>query len=232
MNANSRDLREEIAIKLEEKMLLKIYALLLKKFGNQYWWPVQGKNKELEISLGAILTQSTSWKNVEKAIKNLINNGLLDKDKLSKISSRQLASLIKSSGYYNQKAKKIKNFIKFLQTNDFEELRAMSISDARKKLLGVNGVGEETADSILLYALNKPIFVIDAYTKRIFSRVLEKNFNFYGGWQKFFHANLPKDARLFNEYHALLVALGKDFCRKKPLCGECPISQFCSTSHF
>lgn len=209
----------------------EIYNLLLKKFGHQGWWPLTiedyeskhhaGKPKtskhRFEIVIGAILTQNTNWKNVEKALYNLSKNNLIDIDKIKKIKKEKLAGLIKPAGYYNQKAERLKIVADFLSKNK---------NPTRKQLLAVKGIGPETADSILLYAYNKPFFVIDAYTKRIFERLGYKAKN-YDEWQKLFMDNLPKDTKLFNEYHALLVELGKNYCKKKPVCDKCPIKEMC-----
>ncbi len=214
-----------------DRKLLGIYNILLENFGRQCWWPAKAKTKQerqFEICIGAILTQSTSWKNVEKALENLRYENLLNQDSLMDIAEKKLALLVKPAGYYNQKARKIKALVNFLKRNDFTELERMPIEEARKILLGVHGIGNETADSILLYALNKPIFVIDAYTRRIFARLMELKFQDYDEWQEFFHSNLERDAHLFNEYHALLVNLGKEFCRKKPECQKCPLIENCN----
>lgn len=218
---------------METKILLQgIYSTLLKEFKPQKWWPAKsrGKEKQFEICIGAILTQNTSWKNVEKALENLRKGKMLNEQGIRNANNKKLALLIKSSGYYNQKAKKLKAFVEFLQSYPSEKLGNMPLQEARDLLLGVHGIGKETADSILLYALNKPIFVIDAYTKRSFSKIMPEktgNLKEYDEWQEFFSSNLDKDARLFNEYHALIVNLGKNFCKKKPLCGECPLKEDC-----
>jgi len=206
--------------------LLRIYSILLEHFGKQHWWPTLSKNKKLEICIGAILTQNTAWKNVEKALHNLINKNLLNLEALNKINQKKLESLIRSAGYYKQKAKKIKALVKFLTSEK---------KPSRKNLLAIYGVGKETADSILLYAFNKPVFVVDAYTRRIFSRLgmLDENLS-YDEIQEFFENNLPRDTELFKEYHALIVELGKNYCKKKnPLCKECPLSSICKfKQHF
>jgi len=201
----------------------------MKTYGPQYWWPAGDKNRETEIIIGAILTQNTSWTNVEKAIKNLRENNLIDFKKINKINSTKLANLIKSSGYYNQKAKKLKAFSNFIKKYDYNLKKLENKKNLREELLKIHGIGKETADSILLYALNKPVFVIDAYTKRILHRLkLADENSSYDDLQKLFMENLPKDSKLFNEYHALLVKLGKDFCKKKPVCDKCPLNNVCS----
>jgi len=158
-----------------------------------------------------ILTQNTNWNNVEKCIYNLNKNKLIDIDRLKEIKTGKLAQLIKSSGYYNQKAVKIKNFIGFITENKIDALKKLSTDKLRENLLSVNGIGKETADSIILYAFEKPIFVIDAYTKRIFSKLGMCNEDIdYDELQRMFTDNLNKDVELFKEYHALIVRLGKE----------------------
>ena len=200
--------------------MINLYDNLLKKYGKQGWWPLYNKisgkfeyfagnpkneRQKLEICLGAILTQGTNWKNVEKALLNLTKNNLIDKNKLNKISLKKLSLLIKSSGYYKQKARKIKEFIKFL--NSEKEI-------TRENLLDIWGIGPETADSILLYAYNKPYFVIDAYTKRIFSRLgYCKEDIKYEELQNLITNKIPKDVDLYKEFHALLVKHGKNLSK-------------------
>lgn len=201
------------------KIFEQIYNILYKEFGLQKWWPAKTRNKQFEIIIGTILTQNTSWKNVEKAIDNLEKENLISINKIKSARKQKLAKLIKPSGYYNQKAERLKLAANFFSKNK---------NPTREQLLDVNGIGPETADSILLYAFNKPFFVIDAYTKRIFSRIgLCKGKCEYNELQELFQKNLPKKTKLFNEYHALLVELGKRYCKKKPECIKCPISKEC-----
>ena len=211
-------------MKTAREILKEIYRRLYERFGPQHWWPGE---TPFEVIIGAILTQNTAWANVEKAIANLKANGLLSPKALKNVSLKKLSKLIKPSGYYNQKAKKIKNFIRFLFENYQGDLKRMFSRDfliLRTELLDINGVGLETADSILLYAGNKPILVIDAYTKRILSRHnLIKPQASYSEIQNYFMENLENGVKLFNEYHALLVRLGKDICRNKPNCNICPL---------
>lgn len=195
----------------------KIYTLLFEKFGEQNWWPTITSNKKFEIILGTILTQNTSWSNVEKTIKTLNLVWLINPIELKKIPEKHLAELIRSSGYYNKKAKKIKALIEFLDSGK---------QITRENLLTVWGIGPETADSILLYAYEQPIFVIDTYTKRIMKRLGFKQEG-YEELQKLFHKSLPKDNKLFNEYHALLVKLAKENCKTKPVCESCPVNSLC-----
>ncbi len=200
------------------------YSALFKRYGSQGWWPAE---TPLECMLGAILTQNTSWKNVEKALGNLKDRGLISVEKLSVVPAHVLAELIRPSGYFNQKAIKIKNFIKFIKENYDGRLEKMFKEDSKKlreKLLGIKGIGPETADSILLYAAKKPIFVVDAYTYRVLSRhALIPEDSDYKEIQELFMDILPKHTRLFNEYHALLVKVGKEHCKKKPICNGCPL---------
>ena len=201
-----------------------VYAALYAAFGPQHWWP---GNSPLEIAVGAILTQNTSWANVEKAIRVLKKHRLLSARALHEITPARLAAFIRSSGYHNIKAQRLKNFIGFLITEYRGSMRLMAREDAqaiRRKLLSVRGIGPETADSIILYALEQPVFVIDAYTKRILSRhgILSQNLS-YEECQHMFHTGLTNSVQLFNEYHALLVRLAKDFCRTAPRCSGCPL---------
>ena len=204
--------------------LLPIYNRLYKFYGAQGWWP---GNTRFEVIVGAILTQNTAWSNVEKAIINLKKKRLLSPEKLKKANTRQLARLIKPSGYYNIKAKRLKNFITFLYTEyggSLTKLSSENSSELRKKLSSVSGIGPETCDSIALYAFRRPVFVVDAYTKRVFSRHhFIKETAQYHEVQDFFMKSLPKKEKLFNEYHALIVRLAKDFCKTKPDCSGCPL---------
>jgi endonuclease-3 related protein len=207
-----------------KSLLMQIYEILYRSFGPMHWWPGE---TPFEVMVGAILTQNTSWKNVEKAIQKLKKNGFLNPNGIHRLKTGPLASLIRSSGYYRIKAKRLKAFVGFLfeeYGGDIEKVKRRRLMELREELLGVNGIGPETADSILLYGLQKPIFVVDAYTKRILSRlgiVPEKAS--YEAIQNLFMNHLPHDERLFNEYHALLVHLGKNVCKKTPECDICPI---------
>jgi len=214
--------------------ILNIYSILLEKYGRQGWWPVNSKNADkksrgFEIAIGAILTQNTSWKNVEKAMNNLIEKNLLSPELILKTPLSGIAECIKPAGYYNQKAERLKIFSEFF-LGEFDRLKEIDTGKARQKLLSVKGIGPETADSILLYALNKPVFAIDAYTKRLFSRMLGVGFKNYDGWQDFFHKNLEdieKKTEMFNEFHALIVEHCKNVCRKKQICEKCSLSNIC-----
>ncbi len=201
-----------------------IYKELYKSFGPQHWWP---GDTPFEVAVGAILTQNTNWGNVEKAINNLKAARALSAKKIDKLNPNSLAVLIRPAGYFNIKAKRLKAFISFLMKNyhgSMAMMRREDVHSLREKLLSVNGVGPETADSILLYALDKPVFVIDAYTKRVLSRhkIMDPDKS-YEEFQELFHSSLRKDLTLFNEYHALFVAVGKTYCKPKPLCDKCPL---------
>lgn len=202
---------------------MEIYSILLSSFGFQKWWPVhKGIDRFLEVSIGAILTQNTNWKNVEKAIQNLLDKGVLSWEALEKIDIEKLKELIKPAGFYNQKAIYIKNFVKNVKGIPKEKI-------TRKYLLSIKGIGEETADSILLYGLDRLYFVVDAYTKRIFYRlgiIKDKNIS-YKSLQNLIMENIPKNLEIYKEYHALLVELGKNFCKRKPECSKCPLNNLC-----
>lgn len=208
-----------------KQKLLAIYSKLYARFGPRKWWPAE---TDFEVMVGAILTQNTAWANVEKAILNIKKEKALSPKRLRDISLGRLRRLIKSSGFYNEKAKKLKNLTDFLFSScngRIDRLKLKNTRLLRKRLLEINGIGPETADSMLLYALGKPVFVVDAYTKRIFSRHgMVKKYASYGEVQDFFMNNLPTKRALYNEYHALIVELGKRYCKKtKPLCNSCPL---------
>ncbi|MBI2328603.1 MAG: endonuclease [Chloroflexi bacterium] len=213
------------------EQLQSIYQRLLDAYGPQHWWPAE---EPFEVMVGAILTQSAAWLNVEKAIANLKAARVLSSQALRHLSQPELANLIRPSGYYNAKAVKLKSLAGWLKEyyeDDLAKLFASSTGQLRQQLLSVYGIGPETADSIILYAANKPIFVIDAYTRRIINRIgLAEHCNSYTTYQSLFMDNLPADAALFNEYHALLVYLGKNFCRNHPLCQQCCLPNICRFS--
>jgi len=206
-------------------ILIRIYIRLLKAYGPRHWWPGE---TSFEVMVGAILTQNTSWKNVEMAIQCLKGKGVLNIDGIHQLKRSELASLIKSSGYYRIKADRLKTFVDFLfkdYDGDIEKMEEENLPVLRQKLLAVKGIGPETADSILLYGLGKPIFVVDAYTRRVLSRhrmVSEKAS--YEEIQRLFMNYLPHNKGLFNEYHALFVHLGKRVCKKIARCDICPLS--------
>ncbi len=207
------------------RIIKSIYNRLYGRFGPQSWWP---GDTRLEIIVGAILTQNTAWSNVEKAIANLKDEKLLSSPgKILKLNDGALAERIRPAGYYNVKAARVKNFLKYLDSRYDSSLRRMASQNTdqlRKELLDVSGIGPETCDSILLYAFNRPIFVVDAYTKRIFSRhnIISDSLE-YHDIQKLFMGNLPSDREIFNEYHALIVRLAKTHCKFRPRCDLCPL---------
>lgn len=204
--------------------LTEIYSALYSFFGPQHWWP---GDTAFEVAVGAILTQNTNWGNVEKAISNLKKEKSLNVKILLEMPQNRLASLIRPAGYFNIKAKRLRNFLTFVSNHyrgSMKMMKSEPVHSLREDLLSVNGIGPETADSILLYALEKPVFVIDAYTKRILQRHgLASEKTTYHELQELFHKNLDPDVALYNEYHALFVMLGKDFCRPKPNCKGCPL---------
>lgn len=208
--------------------LISIYDRLFCDFGPQGWWP---GNTPLEVVVGAILTQNTAWTNVEKAIANLKNYGPLTINEILRRTDTELAALIRPSGYYNQKAARLKGVIGYIAQNyqgDLARLFDKPLADLREELLSLKGIGPETADSIILYAADKPVFVVDAYTRRIFSRLgLVAEDIGYEPLREFFERHLPVDIRLYNEYHALIVRLGNRHCRRRPVCPGCPIRRSC-----
>jgi endonuclease III related protein len=181
--------------------------------------------------VGAVLTQSAAWTNVEKAIRNLKEAQSLSPGSIRNMSFSELAELIKPSGYYNVKARKLKSLVYWFHENYSDDIKKMSQMEThklREELLAVYGIGPETADSIILYALGKPVFVIDAYTRRIFTRIgLLKEEDSYNDCQRLFTANLVADAVVFNEYHALIVKLAKEACNKNPDCDACCLTKVC-----
>lgn len=218
---------------LDARRLPEIYRVLRKAFGHQHWWP---GDTPFEIMVGAILTQNTSWKNVEKAIANLKKSGKLSPKDIHAMPRRELALLIRSAGYFNVKAERLQHFVEFFireYGGRTDRMKAEKGTVLRQKLLAVKGIGPETADSILLYALEKPFFVMDAYTQRIFFRHRLKVMGVktipatYHDWQKIFLDHLPAKRALFNDFHAQIVALGKEFCRASaPSCERCPLQTY------
>jgi endonuclease-3 related protein len=200
------------------------YDALLARWGEQHWWPAKTR---LEMILGAILTQNTAWTNVEKAIANLRKNGALDLDTLETASVDRIAEWIRPAGYFNQKAGYIKAMIDAIRHRfggSLDKLFTLDTPTLRKELLSWKGIGPETADSILLYAGKRPVFVVDAYTKRVCSRHGWCNQKAsYNEIARLFTDNLPEDVQLFNEYHALIVRLGKEHCNTTPKCAGCPL---------
>ena len=217
--------------------------MLLEQFGHQNWWPIDKqyhkKNKSdprFEIIIGAILTQNTAWSNVEKALDNLKSKKMLDIKKISNVNIKTLKKLIKPSGFYNQKAHRLKNMARYLHENYNDNLDIFfnrEMKEIRRELLSLSGIGSETADSILLYAGNLPIFVVDAYTKRLCKRLPLKTGISYDEIQKYFQKQINKKykenqtTQIYNELHALIVMLAKIYCKKIPDCNKCPIRKNC-----
>lgn len=212
---------------ITRKLLInKIYSRLNGHYGDLKWWPGE---TPFEVIVGAILTQNTNWDNVAKAIKNLKTAGMLCPVSLNSTGEAEIAGLIKPSGYYNVKARRLKNFLNFLFGEfggDIEAMFSAGPERLRGMLLEVSGIGEETADSILLYAGGMPVFVVDAYTRRIMKRhgIIDGDPQ-YSEVQKLITASIPRNTSLYNQFHALIVQAGKDFCRKKPLCEKCPLER-------
>ncbi|MEN8126676.1 MAG: endonuclease III domain-containing protein [Planctomycetota bacterium] len=209
---------------MSQQTLLDIYNRLYEQYGPQHWWPGES---QFEIVVGAILTQNTNWTNVEKAIGNLKDADCLTSEKLHALPIGELAELIRPAGYFNIKAQRLKHFLDWLfEKHDgmLEPLESLAVSTLREELLTIKGIGPETADSICLYAFEKPIFVVDAYTARIFGRhgMIEAPSG-YEQIQEMFQAGLDKDTQLFNEFHALVVRVGKEHCKPKPACSGCPL---------
>ncbi len=206
--------------------LLEIYKRLSEHFGPRNWWP---GDTAFEVMVGAILTQNTAWTNVIKAIDNLKAADCLNAEPIDALSQDELAQLIRPSGYYNMKARRLKAYCRwYLEQGGFDSINAMPTDVMRETILNVYGVGPETADDIVLYAFNRPVFVIDSYTRRIFSRLgLVDGSKNYEELRQHFEDSLPAESALFNEYHALIVIHAKEYCRKRPLCERCPLAMDC-----
>jgi len=206
-----------------------VYELLRARFGHARWWPGE---TPFEVCVGAILVQNTSWRNVEKALDVLRARGLLGFTALSRLDADEIAPLVRSSGAFRVKARRLRAFLDFLGARfggRVEAMRSQPAAELRSALLAVHGVGRETADSIALYAAGRPLFVIDAYTRRILARLgLAGGDEPYDALQALFHRGLPRDPALYNDYHAQLVRLGKDVCRPRPLCDQCPLVAVCA----
>jgi endonuclease-3 related protein len=197
------------------------YDAMRKGMGRQEWWHMERGflPPQFEVCVGAILTQNTNWRNVERALALMIEKGLTSPESIASASVKTLESTARPSGFYKQKAERLRLFAGFVQS--FGGFQKFSRNVTREELLKLKGIGPETADSILLYALGRPVFVIDAYTKRIFTRLGFPERKGYEEWRIFFEESLPRDAALYKEFHALIVEHAKKLCRKEPLCGEC-----------
>ena len=210
--------------------LLDVYQRLYAAYGPQRWWP---GDSPFEVIVGAILTQSAAWTNVEKAIANLKAADALSPAGLARLSEEELARAVYPAGYYNAKARKLKAFVEMVRSSfggELERLLTAPQEELRGLLLNTHGIGPETADSILLYAAGRPAFVIDAYTRRLFRRLgVAAPRDTYDSWQALFRVNLEADTRMFNEYHALIVRHGKEVCRREARCQGCPLLEVCPT---
>ena len=219
-NAASRDL------------MLEVYRRLMAAFGPQDWWP--GAEEPLEVCIGAILAQNTAWRNAERALERLKDAGVMSTAALAALPVEELTELLRPSGTFRSKSLTVQAFVAHLgerYQGDLAQMLARPPDALRTELLGIRGIGPETADDILLYAAGHPSFVVDAYTRRIFTRIgVRLDSDGYEAWRTFFMERLPTDVALFNEYHALLVRLGSRVCLKRaPRCSECPLQQLCAT---
>jgi len=213
--------------KITADLLMAFYRALRKEFGYRNWWPA---DTAFEVCVGAILTQNTSWKNVSKAIASLRACSALDTVSIHELTLENLSELIRPAGYFNVKARRLRNFVNYVVEKYGGDLSAMLATppdQLRAELLSLNGVGKETADSMILYAAKKPVFVVDAYTRRVLYRhgLIEEKLD-YDAIQDLFHSNLERDTELFNDFHAQLVAVGHYYCKRTPLCHKCPLQQY------
>ena len=210
-----------------------MYDAMLARWSNQQWWPTRADagpaEKKLEICVGAILTQNTNWLNVEKALANLVAAGAMSISALDDMPPRRLAELIRPAGYFNVKARRLKNFVSRARGSSGDDIRGFlsrPVEVLRRELLGVNGIGPETADSMILYAAGGASFVVDSYTRRVCVRHGLVATADYDAVKAFFEQSLPVDVELWKDYHAQLVAVGKHYCRPAPQCRGCPLEAF------
>jgi endonuclease-3 related protein len=207
--------------------VMSVYKALLNRYGPQDWWPA---DTPFEVMVGAILTQRTSWGNVEQAIRNLKESGLLEVEALASATPKRIMGLVRPSGFYKVKTARILNLARHIESSceSLEEFFDKPVPDLRKELLALEGIGKETADSIILYAAGRPIFVVDAYTKRLCERLpLPVDARNYDVIQSYFQRSIARDVRLYKELHALIVHHCKDICRTKPICAGCPLLGMC-----
>ena len=206
-----------------------VYSGLKKHYGWQQWWPAE---TDFEIMVGAILTQSTSWSNVEKAIDSLKSAHALDLEIINEMPRDHLSQLIYSAGFHNVKPDRLKSLSSYLLANfdgKIEALKRLPTGRARSQLLALDGIGPETADAILLYALGKSVFIVDTYTKRLFTRLgYSVEQDSYDSWQTFFASQIHKSTYTFQQYHALIVEHSKARCKSKPICNSCPLASYCT----
>jgi len=211
----------------DSEKIRTVYSLLLNRYGDLGWWPAETQD---EVVIGSILTQNTSWSNVEKCIKNLKKENICNLSALSSLSPEELAPIIRSSGFYNQKAKRLVDISRLIteRYSSLEKMSELPVDELELFLKDIKGVGRETLDSILSYALQKPVFVVDKYTVRIFSRIgIKLHPPLIDSMKVLISENLGNDGDMLRNLHAMLVYLGKDHCRTKPLCGECPVKSVC-----
>ena len=206
--------------------LRSVYRRLLRRYGPQLWWPAE---TAFEVMVGAVLTQNTAWINVERAIANLRAADCLEADRILALRQATLAAMLRPAGYFNVKARRLRNYCRWYRAQGgHAAITALDTVHLRRELLSVNGIGPETADDILLYALGRPVFVIDAYTRRLFGRLgLVDDSEGYEVLRGFFERHLQADAALFNEYHALIVRHAKDICKTRPRCAACCLHRQC-----
>lgn len=209
--------------RISDPKIMEVFHELYSSYGPQHWWP---GDSQIEVIIGAVLTQNTAWKNVSKAIENLKKHNLLDHYAIINSSESLIKCLIKPAGFYNVKYHRLINLLTYLDQQGLDKFTTKPIAEARSELLSINGIGPETADSILLYAFERPVFVVDAYTRRLFSRLghswMEKSS--YDEVQKFFMDNLPSNVKIYNEYHALIVKHCVTLCRRRPICSLCKLT--------
>jgi endonuclease-3 related protein len=215
----------------EGRQLGERFRQLSARYGRQQWWP---GDTPFEVAVGAVLTQNTSWSGVERAIASLLAEDALDPQRIAAMSSERLAAIIRPCGYFNVKAKRLQALVRWwLDRGGFAAIAALPTDQLRRQLLSVNGIGPESADDILLYAFERPVFVIDAYTRRIFLRLglapaaASERPTDYEQWRHWFERHLPPEVALYNEYHALIVAHAKQHCRTRPRCSDCPLAGDC-----
>ena len=214
----------------QREILRDAYRRLQRHYGPQHWWPA---DSPFEVMVGAVLTQSTSWTNVEKAVDSLKAADALSPQAIRRLSHEELATIIYSAGFHNSKARKLKAMADYLGDrfgDDLDAMKRVDPAELRAELLGVHGIGNETADSVLLYALGMPSFVVDAYTRRLFSRLeVRPERDSYEDYQRLFEDSLERDPKTFDEYHALIVTHGKSVCGKRPVCRGCCLLEICPT---
>jgi len=217
--------RVQIEVSMDgERILLRLYRTLRQALGDQQWWPA---DSAFEVMVGAVLTQNTNWSSVEKAIHDLKRHSVLSPSAIATAPLDELMDLVRPAGYFRLKSRRLKRLARWVEENvgdDVAGFASVSTDVLREQLLAIRGIGPETADSILLYALQRPVFVVDSYTKRVLTRhcLAGPEFSYYD-LQTFLQESLPRDLDLYKDFHAQFVGVGKRFCRKRPLCDHCPV---------